>query len=71
MEKIPKTKTFPNVYKKMLGVMLLVSLLFAGCKRKDVLPEPAHDAIDSATLAKIQAWYNPKVARLRGAKSTG
>jgi hypothetical protein len=51
---------------------MLISLAFlVGCRQREVLPEPPNDAIDSATLAKIQAWYNPKIARLRGAKSTG
>jgi hypothetical protein len=41
MEKIPKFKKSQNVCVKTFGVMLLMSLLFVGCRRKEVLPAPA------------------------------
>ncbi len=44
-------------------------LLFQGCRVKETLPAP--EAPLNPTIEKIKAWYNPKIERLKGQKSTG
>jgi hypothetical protein len=67
MLKLPKWKST-----KILLILLLFGAFFEACRQKEILPEKnTPDAIDNATLAKIQNWYNPHVERLRKQKNAG
>jgi hypothetical protein len=70
MGKIPKFKKAPNVYMKMLGVMLISSVFFVGCRQREVLPEPNTEAHKALTIAQAKNWFNRYKALLRSQKTT-
>jgi hypothetical protein len=64
-----KPQTTNHKIKHFLGLFLILVLLFQGCRLKEDLPAP--EAPLNPTIERIKAWYNPKIERLKGQKSTG
>jgi hypothetical protein len=62
--KIPKSQI-----RNFLGTMLLLGLLFQGCKQKEILPEDAFDTKKALAIAQAKKWFQQYQLKLRSQKN--